>query len=381
MAEQSGFMAIQPPIPKAPYATRKIVRGPDGTPQVILVDTATGQTISDPTGYSIVESGTYFDENTLGAQPAPSSKSSEKPGETSAARSVINSTVGRGSDRSNDTGSPSSSGFAGRSQANNYGYIDKPGILGFAGALPGMAGLAGKAVNMGINANNAAASNAARTVMGLPSLSLGGAILGTMKDNKGQVADVQIGGSQYATPVGLEALSPTGQTNMTPAEAAARARATGSIALATQEAIDARNAAFEAEFGKPGLLSRVSGVAKNFIDSMFGSPTPSYYQPDERKSAQIKSQNTGSNFNPTSSGFSDMLGGSSGSGKSNSGSGFNPSRSGFSDMLGGSSGKNATSTSSSAVSGASRSTKGKTSGVGVSPGASKAIGAGKGGLY
>lgn len=366
--EQSGYDAIQPPIPQAPLAKRKIVRGPDGTPQVILVDMA-GNTISDPSGYSVYDPGAYGDPNALpgtgiGSPGGSTGKSQDQP---STAQTVIKSTAEGGRDNASGGGG----GGGSRAQNNNFGYIDKPGMMGMAGMLPGPAGMVGKAVNAGVNMNNVAAVNAARSSMGLPSLGMGGAVKGAIKDNKGQVADVTMAGSTYSTPVGLEAMSPTGQTNMTPQEAAARARAVGGMTLSTQAEIDSRNAAFNSEFGKPGLLGRVGAIASSFVDNMFGIGS-SYNQPNEAISKSIREANSGSNFNPTNDGFSSMLGGKGSGGDRSSGQ-KGPS---YSAGIG----KGATSTPGNNVSGASRSTAGKT-GASRSPGASAAIGRGQGGLY
>lgn len=359
IADQSGYDAIQPPVPQAPYARRKIVRGPDGTPQVILVDMQ-GQTISDPTGYGILEPGNsiYINQN------AKVESNNPKPvSEKSTAKQVVQETIGRGSDRASDSG-PGDGNF-GRNPSNNFGYINKPGMMGLAGALPGPAGLIGKGVNLGINANNVGATNAARSMLGMPGAGIGSNALGVVRDNRGQVADVSIGGSQYSTPIGLEALSPSGMTNMTPDEAAKRAAATGGIALSTPEQIAARDQAFEAEFGKPGLFSRMTNVANSFLDNMFGSNT---YDPI--KHAQIERQNTGSDFQPTQSGFMDMLSGSSDRSGSDSRSEGYAQRDTPSGTFG-----------TSQSPGVGRSGLDSGGGRSLSPGASRAIDRGQGGLY
>lgn len=372
----SGFMAIQPPrIPQGPVAKRQIVRGPDGTPQVVLIDLATGQPVTDPTGYGILESGSYFDESTLQAQQ-PSTNKNDTKQQGSIAQEVIRST-GEGGSRG--TGSEPGSGNFGRHQGSNFGYANKPGALGLAGALPGMLGLVGKAVNAGINANNVAAVNAARQSMGLEPVGIGGAIKGTLKDNKGQIGDFDLG-TGMATPVGLEALSPDGMTNMTPQEAARRAAANqAQITQATPEAIQARDDAFRAEFAKPGLMDRISGVATSFLDSMFGGVKSSAYKPDPVAHAQITNQNTGSNFNPSKSGFADMIGATAKGGPG----GFSPSDTAFGDMMGtnedkGSNMAGSVGSYSGAMGGQGQSGLG---GGGLSPGASAAIGRGEGGLY
>src|SRR5688572_10686799 len=150
IADQSGFEAIQPTIPQGPYARRKIVRGPDGTPQVILVDQS-GQTISDPSGYNIIDSSNYLDPSSLAttvlgtSNPKPSSEESIS---GSTAKKIIRDTS-RGEKESTGLGS----GSYGRDQSNNFGYVNKPAGMGLVGMVPGPIGLAGKAVNVGINAN------------------------------------------------------------------------------------------------------------------------------------------------------------------------------------------------------------------------------------
>lgn len=338
MEELSGFEAIQPTLPKPPYARRKIIRGADGTPQVVLVDQQ-GNQINDMSAYGIVDSGNYY--NPGPQAPTGADNNSNAPVRTGGiASTVIDQTIRQsGGDAAGDSNTPGSGSF-GRTEANNFGYVNKPTGMGFASALPGPFGLAGRAVNTGINANNAAAVNSARTSLGLPGIGVGGAIKSTLKDNKGQVADVSIGGSNYATPVGFEALSPEGMTNMTPAEAAARARATGSISLSTPEAVAARDQAFEAEFSKPGLFERVGNVATSFLDSVFGNDAPSYQQYDPVAHAKTVSQNTGDNFKPTNDGFSNMLGGGSSdkSGSSPGSGGLGRNSDGSSNGWGGRSG-------------------------------------------
>lgn len=335
MQPVGGFMAIQPPAITKPMAFRKLVHGPDGVVQVVLVD-ETGQVILDPSGYQVVEQNTYYEPGTTGATPAPGTATppnGQPVGNVSAAQQVVQETVGRGADR--DGSSDPGSGNFGRSQANNFGYVNKPGFMGVAGMLPGPVGMVGKAANLGINANNAASVNTARKSMGLEGIGIGGGIRDTLRDNKGFVADVSIGGSQYATPVGLEALSKSGQTTMTPQEASLRQAAATragqpAIAEATQAQIDARNSAFKEDYGTPGLFGGIKDSVSGFLDDMFSSPV-------ERANKALASQTR----------------------RENSGSNFSPSRSGFADMIGANSGKQATSTPSNPVSGAARSTAGK----------------------
>lgn len=82
-----------------------------------------------------------------------------------------------------------------RTAENNYGYIDKPGIMSFAGMLPGVAGLIGAAANLFTNISNVSAVNAARKDLGLEPLTVAetikGAVLGISK-----VGQVEVDGKK-----------------------------------------------------------------------------------------------------------------------------------------------------------------------------------------
>src|SRR5687768_16343649 len=218
-----GFMAISPPAPTGPLAIRKLVRGPDGTMQTVMVDARTNQPISDPNGYNIVENGNYLDPNAL-AQVAPVTPTEEeKP--TTAENILDDNRQGSGSDRSPSGLADPRDSVGRRGVEDNFGYVNKPGFMGLANFMPGPLGLAAKAANVGINVNNQMATNEARSMLGLDGVGAFGNVKGAIKDNHGQVADVNIGKNTYS--VGFEALSPTGQTNLTPQEAARRGALTG----------------------------------------------------------------------------------------------------------------------------------------------------------
>lgn len=339
-AVTSGFAAIAPKPPAGPLARRKLVKQPDGTTTVVFIDNNTGQELTSLDGYSVIESGNYLDLDTLGLDPL----SGETEEESTAQKTIkgVSEFKGSGSDRDPESARNGPTGGS-RDPSNNFGYFDKPGVIGLAGALPGALGLAGKAVNAGINANNMMAAESARGMMGVPGQSFLEKARGVVKDNKGQVANVNLNNQQYS--VGLEALSPTGQTNLTPNEARVRGLTLpGGIAISTPAEVKANEAAFADEFGKKqGVFSRVASAATSFIDDIFGNQEEQRYAQED------------SSFSPTPSGFADMLGydpnstgygnpatsrspsvsGSSGSGSSKSGG----LRSGVTNAWGGSDGR------------------------------------------
>lgn len=347
-----GAAAIQPqPTPAGPKAKRKVVQGPDGTPHVVYVDLDTGQELQNLSGYHIVENANYMDLDSLGLSPT-----AQDTDQKTVAKTTIDSlnpmdSVGRGSDRSD---ARSTNSIGSRSPANNFGYINQPTGLGIASMVPGMVGTAAKVAKAGIGLNNNAAVNSARGMMGLPDQSLGQSLKGAVKDQKGHVADVNVNNAMYS--VGLEALDKRGMTTMTPDEASKRARANNvNVELADDDMVAQKEREFDAEFGKSkGIIGGFVSKASSFIDSIFGR--------EDETSALIRDQNSGSNFSPSRSGFADTIGTSGGVGKAATSKPGNP------------------------VSGASRSTAGKTgggsdrsgSGSKSNPGTSGNMGAGGG---
>lgn len=83
-----------------------------------------------------------------------------------------------------------------RNEANNFGYIDKPGILNLASFLPGVAGLLGAGTNLGINLSNVEAVNAARAELGLEPMSFAEAAKAAILGNAGKVGTVEIDGKK-----------------------------------------------------------------------------------------------------------------------------------------------------------------------------------------
>ena len=108
---------------------------------------------------------------------------------------------------------------------NSTGYIDKPGWVSATSMLPGAAGMAGRALNAGINLGNHVAVNDARVQSGLqPRDGVMDTVRGVMRDNQGQVGDVNINGEDYSIGIGEKihgggGLTPQGNTSLTPEEA------------------------------------------------------------------------------------------------------------------------------------------------------------------
>jgi hypothetical protein len=261
----SGYQAIAGTPPKGKTAYRTLKRMPDGTVQTVLVDSGTGLELPSSTGYSVVDSSNYLDLNSLGLNPLGNPNTTPDPTTADKVKQPERSIEG-GHDTSRAVGRETS-----RTATDNFGYIDKPSLVSLAGYLPGAIGMGAKAVNAGINANNVAATSAARNVLGLPAQSAFGTMKGIVKDNQGQVADVNLGKNTYQ--VGLEAMSPQGQTNLTPMEARNRALTTQqALSEATPEEAAANHAAFAKETGqKSSFFSNIVDHAKSFIDDLFSS--------------------------------------------------------------------------------------------------------------
>lgn len=327
-----GAPVLKSPTVSGLTAKRKIVHGPDGTPHVVYVDLQTGQELQNLAGYQIVAAG-ETDLDQLGLSPIVDTEKKETTAEAVKKQTDPRDVIGRGGRADSD--SSKSKASASRDPSNNFGYVNKPTGMGFASALPGPFGMAGKAVNTALNMNNTAAVNSARGMMGVPKQSGFENVKSTLKDMKGHVADVKVGPGTYS--VGLEALDSRGMTTMTPDEAAKRAAANKTkVELASKDDIAAMERNFDAEFGKTrGIIGGFKATASKFIDSLFTSPEE---REQEKAEAHSRSMNSGSAFSPSSDGFASMIGAASG--------------------------KNATSTPGNPVSGAARSTAGKTGGIG-----------------
>jgi hypothetical protein len=236
----------------------KMFRGADGRQKLGYFDEE-GNLIEDLRGYRVVTGGgtDYYDPTPDGTDTDPDEQDlNPDPAVRAAHRETVSGSDGGQKSRQESAGYAYATSQAAKSYAGvNRGYINKPGWMKYTSLLPGAAGTIAKAVNLGINANNVAAVNSARKAMGLDPVGIGGAIKGTLKDNQGQIAMVEIGSGQY--PIGFEALDKYGRTNMTPEEAMARARALG---------VDIK----EIEFSKPAKEDNNKGLLGKAKEAIFG---------------------------------------------------------------------------------------------------------------
>lgn len=364
-----GIAATGQPQPQK-AAHRMLQRQPDGSLKSVLIDDNTGQPVSNPAGYNVTD-GFFSDLSSLGLNPTSGVGATPSTGanmpQQSPAQQVINPNSGSGQDHSTNADHAGARANA-RDASNNYGFIDKPTAVSLAGMVPGAIGLAGKAVNVGINANNLAATNAARTELGLPDTTGMAAAKSVISDNKGQVANVGIGDQNYS--VGLKAMSPTGLTNMTPDEARMHSllnqqpvnELTPAQTAAQQASFDAANNPNAGPFH--GIFSGVLNNAKNFVDNLF-SPTPSASFPDAPPSPMTD------NSNHYGGGFQGTTSGSDGN-NSGTTTGNNANTNGQGSSSAGAIGRSE---------GDGNFGNGMGGGRGISPGASNAIDHGDGGLY
>lgn len=231
------------------FAVPLLVRGSDGLNKTIYVDPNTGKQVN-PEGKEVSD---QFTQNLgdLGLLPKEEKKKKDtgKGGKKREAsdRNVAGGFEGPSAYQGGPTGKSKE-----RTAANDYGYIDKPGIMSVAGFLPGPLGLAGKAANLAINASNVAATNKAREMLGFEDkANLGGVLM----DRKGYIGDLTYEGE--TSPVGFEATTKDKRTTLTPNEARMRTELLGA-----KEATPAEKKSNVAEFRKENprsLISRVFG--------------------------------------------------------------------------------------------------------------------------
>lgn len=208
--------------PTGPIAVPQMVRGEDGLMRTVYIDPKTGNPVNNLNGYTVVtaDGGVYKvtesdDENKDGTVDQTETQKG--------AYSALGLT-----DRGHTTREDALGHTPGpkATESNNFGYHSKPGLLGAAAMVTGLVnpgigaglGMLGRAYNVG----NMEAVNDARKMLGLSPLTGKQMASGAMKDNKGQIARVEMGNNKKYS-VGFEAMSPTGKTNLTLSEAAKRA--------------------------------------------------------------------------------------------------------------------------------------------------------------
>lgn len=261
--------------PAKPRAVQKFIRGADGKIRVMYV---TEQGVPIPPQaiqagqYDIGTSDTsnYYGQGTPAAAPPKPGSAMSGNGEVNHGKDFLDQVAAiTGRDPTTNPfypGNPGNSGSSDRTTpapgptgapmaADNYGYIDKPGWMGPAAAVaPGMVGAGLKVANAAINTNNVAAVNQGRQAIGLEPTGFVDTVKGVMKDNQGQVGDIALGGEEYS--VGFEAMSPAGNTNLTPQEARMRQELVGQI-----QEIDPRSTAVNAAIQPADIAGILSGQA------------------------------------------------------------------------------------------------------------------------
>lgn len=268
--KKTGFVA-------KPYAIRKLVTGEDGITKVVYVNAKTGQVVENPTGYNIVEAKNTSSDLNVGQVTQDTAKHGHKPSLTDVAVGkadpVGNKTETAIKNSLSNTSNPTQS-----TNNNNYGYINKPAIAGFAGMLPGPLGTIGTLGNMGINTRNVMAENRQRENLGFTNRNPLQTGLGVLRDNHGYIGDASYTngfGEQRVTPVSFEGVAPDGRTALTPDEARMRQQLNPTFQEATTKQVQTARKDFNDEgYQHPGFLSRIADAGKGFFSNIFGSPEP-----------------------------------------------------------------------------------------------------------
>jgi hypothetical protein len=257
--------------PVKPKAFQKYIRGSDGKLRVVYVNEqgvqippiALQQGLYD---FATNDVSQYYGQD----QIKPQDESKQTTPKVNEGQAFVNSPMIVKQPRISDGARDSSqSSF----DPNNTGYFDKPGWVGMTSALPGAAGMAGKALNAGINLGNHMAVNDARIQSGLaPRDGVMDTIRGIARDNQGQVADATINGQDYSIGVGGKVhggggLTPRGNTSLTPQEAHNRG------AMFGINEIDKRD--FGDRFKNNDIAGILSGAFSGLKDFFGGLMNPS----------------------------------------------------------------------------------------------------------
>jgi hypothetical protein len=249
-----------------PIAVRKLTRLPTGQMSVSFVDAETGQVIpEDQLGaYEVVDQAGQ-DQSLQGLGLSPTQPTPQEEDTTS--QEVIS-----GTDTDSDhvtTKSPAKKEIKDsvESTKGDFGYIDKPGILGMASAFSNVA----KVADVAINAKNVHAVGKAREEAGLKPRGMLEKVKNTLMGQDDYVGDAIIGDNQYS--VGLGALDPAGRTTLTPSEARQRGLRADGVQTATRDqTMDAINA-FRKDGNPPreetGIVSNAKNAISDFFNNLF----------------------------------------------------------------------------------------------------------------
>jgi len=270
-ASDGGASVINTPTPKGPLAIPKLIRGEDGLMHTVYVDAHTGQQLSSLEGYSVL-SGAGNHGTQVPAQGILPSFGSGRASGGGGGGSYSGLGFHDSYDGDDQDGPmPSKSSLeAGGKNWKPGEYINKPDWIKYAAMLPGVGGKIAKVASTAANVNNVKAVNDSRKALGIDPLSTKDKIKGTLRDQKGQVADVKINNQKYS--VGFEAMSPEGRTNLTPEEARKRSLTLGGI-----QEIERRPAVEGSVEAKGSPMERLTGLKEgwvgDYLDRKFGGKT------------------------------------------------------------------------------------------------------------
>lgn len=266
-----GIMSAQP----KGFAVRRLKRGPNGRIQVVFVDVKTGKEVN-PDTYNVITPAELPGE--LDLQQKPENDPKEKKEERSLTEETVLPESRSGGDLVNQVAGEG----IGRTAANNYGYINKPGIMNMAGSLPGPFGFFGNLANTAININNTVATNEAKSMLGMEkkgflsdiaknavaSTKLGSKFVDT---TSGYIGDISVPGEERTIPVGFEAQDALGRTTLTPDEARMRQQLAGATPATPMETAASKQAFKQENPQQQGLIRSLFSGAKSVFSNLFSA--------------------------------------------------------------------------------------------------------------
>ncbi len=252
--------------PSKPIAIPRVIRNEaDGMNRTIWVDSKTGAEVNDLTKYNPLDE---FNSNVaeIGAVRVVSPQQQQQ-ANTNAAQGLANEPHHAWQNDDpisyNMVHGGQNTQTKPKDMVNNFGYINRPDAVNYAGLLGGPAGLVAKGVNVALNANNTDAVSRAQKTLGFTNDQ--NRLGQYLTDKKGYIGDLHY--NDVDTSVGFEAKDNIGRTTLTPNEARNRQLLNGARQSTEEE--QTRNVnLFKDE--NPGLL----GKAKNLIDSFLGRKAP-----------------------------------------------------------------------------------------------------------
>ena len=253
-----------------PYARKKLIRGPNGTVQVVFEDVRTGKQVN-PQGYTIIQSDNSLDNTsvnvTQGETLSKNQNNSNNSTDKTASEEILH-------DHGKDSVTTNAKDEAGSS------YFNKPGWMGFTSFIPGPLGLVGKLANVGANVNNMEAINKQKEALGFSKPTTTQNIGSVLSDKQGYIGDLsttRTDGTKSTAPVSFEAEDANHRTALTPNEARMREQLSNAVP-ATDEEKKAAIGTFNNEFPdqNKSFFGGLISSAKGLFSGIFGgtsSPT------------------------------------------------------------------------------------------------------------